>query len=129
MGEVVQLSEFRRAPDKQVSQVAPAASDGLIPIEFAVGFSEREQCLQKIAQYGVRAIHVRSVHNRPEALLYFIAVEDAIWLNKKILELEEISDEEVAQRIDLIQLMENMDLALLDSLWASFTRCDSLSEA
>ncbi len=121
MGEVVQLDDYRRQAEDKIPAIMATAADGLLPIEFAVGFSDREECLQKIAKYGVRAIHVRTMHGRPDTLLYFIGVKEAIWLNKKILELEEIGDEEICQRIDLIQMMENMDLTLLDSLWSSFT--------
>ena len=46
---------------------------------------------------------------------------DAISLNKEILAKEDISDEEIERRIDLIQVMENMNLAGMDSLWESFT--------
>ncbi|MBT5718780.1 hypothetical protein N9329_04160 [Gammaproteobacteria bacterium] len=46
---------------------------------------------------------------------------DAISLNKEILAKEDISDEEIEHRIDLIQMMENMNFAGMDSLWESFT--------
>ncbi|HAS48948.1 MAG TPA: hypothetical protein DCS33_06635, partial [Gammaproteobacteria bacterium] len=52
---------------------------------------------------------------------YLIGVADAISLNKEILAKEDISDEEIEHRIDLIQMMENMNFAGMDSLWESFT--------
>lgn len=56
-----------------------------------------------------------------------MGVKDAIWLNKKILEFEELSDEEIAHRIDLIQMLENVNLAMMESLWDLFTRSGNLS--
>ena len=118
MGEVVKLAEYRQAKgDNTVT-----AQDSLVPIEFAVGFSDRNKCLGKIAEYGVRAIHIRMVKDEPDALLYLMGVKDAIWLNKKILEREAISDDEIAHRIDLIQMLENVNVPLMDSMWDSFTR-------
>lgn len=72
-------------------------------------------------------MHIRRVNDEPEALLYLMGVKDAIWLNKKILELEELSDEEIAHRIDLIQMLENVNLSMMESLWDSFTRSGKLS--
>jgi hypothetical protein len=126
MGEVVQLSEYRAAHAKE--SAAPS-TDALIPIEFAVGLRDRDECLGKIAEYGVRAIHIRWVNEEPEVLLYLMGARDAIWLNKKILEREEISDLEIAQRIDLIQMLENMNLPMMGSMWESFTRQGKLSNS
>ena len=70
---------------------------------------------------------VRRVTEEPEALLYLIGVKDAIRLNKRILELESISEEEIARRIDVIQMLENVNLSMMDSLWASFTRRGNFS--
>jgi hypothetical protein len=67
------------------------------------------------------SIHVRSVNDEPGALLYLIGVGDAILLNKKILAGEEVSEEEIERRIDLIQMMENMNFVGMDSLWESFS--------
>jgi hypothetical protein len=125
MGKVVQLSDYRKTDAD--SGKFDALEDSLVPIEFAAGFSTREECLIKIAEHGVQALHIRRVNDEPEALLYLMGVKDAIWLNKKILELEELSDEEIAHRIDLIQMLENVNLSMMDSLWDSFTRSGNLS--
>jgi len=119
MGKVVQLNDYRRT-DADSDQI-DAIQDSLVPIEFAVGFNSREECLSKIAEYGVQALHIRRVNDEPDALLYLMGVKDAIWLNKKILELEELSDEEIAHRIDVIQMLENVNLSMMESLWDSFT--------
>ena len=121
MGEVVQLSDYQKP---ETHESAASVGDCLVPIEFAVGFENRKQCIVKIARYGVQAIHVRMVNDEPETMLYFIGVEDAIDLNKKILELEELSEEEITKRIDLIQMLENVDLRLMHNMWESFT-CQS----
>lgn len=118
MNNVVNMSDFRK---KLASQSSDAIRDGLIPIEFAMGINDREQCLEKLSLYGVSSIHVRSVNDEPGALLYLIGVGDAILLNKKILASEEISEAEIERRIDLIQMMENMNFVGMDSLWESFS--------
>ncbi|NKB32070.1 MAG: hypothetical protein GKR91_03130 [Pseudomonadales bacterium] len=124
MGQVVKLSDFRRA---RADHSDPVSGDSLVPIEFAVGFSDRNDCLKKIAEYGVRAIHIRRVKDEPDALLYLMGVKDAIWMNKKILEREEISDDEIAHRIDLVQMLENVDFSMMDCMWESFTRQGNFS--
>lgn len=118
MSNVVNMSDFRK---KLASQSSDAIRDGLIPIEFAMGINDRELCLDKMSKYGVSSIHVRSVNDEPGALLYLIGIGDAILLNKKILANEESSEEEIERRIDLIQMMENMNFVGMDSLWESFS--------
>ena len=74
-----------------------------------------------MSTYGVSSLHVRSVNDDPSALLYLIGVGDAILLNKKILAGEEVSEEEIERRIDLIQMMEDMNFVGMDSLWESLS--------
>mgnify|MGYP001555539745 CR=1 FL=1 len=119
MGEVVRLDRFRT---QQFSEFAAEISDSLIPIEFAVGDQDRLACLDKLSAYGIRSVIRHRLSAHPDTELHFIGVRDAIWLNKKILEREDISDDEIARRIDLIQMLENTSLALLESLWHSVTR-------
>lgn len=114
MGNVVRLSDYQK---QFSSESADAMRDGLVPIEFALGEKNRETCLAKIAEYGVHSIHVRMITGSPDSFLYLIGMRDAIFINKKILECEDISDDEISQRIDLIQMMENMNLNLMDSVW------------
>jgi hypothetical protein len=118
MSNVVNMNEYREKPANASSD---AIRDGLIPIEFAMGIGDRELCLERMAKYGVSSVHVRTVNDEPGARLYLIGVADAISLNKEILAKEDISDEEIERRIDLIQMMENMNFAGMDSLWESFT--------
>jgi len=72
-----------------------------------------------MSAYGVNSIHVRSANDDPGAFLYLIGVGDAILLNKKILANKEIPEEEIERRIDLMQMMENMNFVGIDSLWES----------
>lgn len=116
MCEVVRFSDYQKALNRGSGD---AMRDGLVPIEFALGLTNREQCLAKISEYGVRSIHVRMVNDNPEAFLYLIGVRDAILINKKILDSDGLSEAEIAQRVDLIQMMENMNLSLMDSMWES----------
>jgi hypothetical protein len=118
MCNVVNMKGYRK---KIARESSDAIRDGLIPIEFAIGINNREQCLDKMSTYGVSSIHVRSVNDDPSALLYLIGVGDAILLNKKILAGEEVSEEEIERRIDLIQMMENMNFVGMDSVWESLS--------
>jgi hypothetical protein len=118
MSKVVNIDNYRR---KLANESSNAIRDGLIPIEFAIGIGDREVCLDKMATYGVSSIYVRTINGEPGSHLYLIGVSDAILLNKKILANEDISDEEVEHRIDLIQMMENMNFAGMDSLWESLS--------
>lgn len=118
MSNVVNMSDYR---SNLAAESADALRDGLVPVEFALGIRNREKCLDKISAYNVSSVHVRGVNNEPGSLLYLIGVSDAIWLNKKIIETEDISEDEVKERIDLIQAMENMKFALMDNLWESIS--------
>jgi len=118
MSKVVNLSDYRSNVAVESSN---AMRDGLIPIEFALGINNREECLDKITEYELGSIHVRLVNDEPGTLLYLIGIGEAIRINKKILEKEGISEQEIEQRIDLIQVMENMNFTLMDSLWESFS--------
>lgn len=118
MGEVVKLKDYQ---NRAAPRAERRVSDSMVPIEFAVGFAERNLCLAKLAEYAVAGIQVRMIKNEPGALVYLMSVKDALWLNKKILELEELSEEGIADRIDLIQMLENINLPMMESLWDSFT--------
>ena len=118
MSNVINMKDYLK---KIANESSDAIRDGLIPIEFAIGINNREQCLDRISTYGVSSIHVRSVNDDPGALLYLIGVGDAILLNKQILANEKIPEEEIERRIDLIQMMENMNFVGMDSLWESLS--------
>ena len=122
MSNVINMSDYRQ---KLATESSEAIRDGLIPIEFAMGINDRAECLDKITKYGVGSIHVRMMNDDPNALLYLIGVGEAICLNKRILEKEGIAPEEIERRIDLIQMMENMNFVGMDSLWESFSRQQS----
>lgn len=118
MSKIINMNEYR---SNLSTESANAIRDGLVPVEFALGSENREQCLNKISEYNLRSVHVRVVNDESGALLYLIGVSDAIWLNKKIIETEAISEDEVEERIDLIQTMENMKFSLMDNLWESIS--------
>lgn len=118
MGQLIQLSDYQKS-----GTVANVQSeDSLIPIEFAVGESDRQKCISRISKYGSCAIHIRMVSEKPEALLYLIRVSDAIWFNKQVLEKEELPEHELVKRIDLIQMLENANSSLMSCIWESFTQ-------
>ncbi len=119
MGVVVQLSDYRT--DEQLLSEERVADEGFVPVEFAVGVSDRDACIAKLFEYGLHSIQSKRINSEPEASIYLVRVRDAIWLNKRILEQEELSDEAISKHIDIVQMLENLDLTVLESLWASFT--------
>jgi hypothetical protein len=117
MGEVFKLKDYR---NKTASRAERSVTGSMVPIEFAVGFASRNLCLAKLAEYAISAIEVRKIKNEPGALVYLMSVKDALWLSKQILEREELSEKGVADRIDLIQMLENINLPMMGSIWDSF---------
>ncbi len=123
MGDVVNLNDFRKT---QSELSADIADSGLVPLEFATGITDRRACFDKLAKYSIDTVHVRTAGSQSNSLIYLIGVKNAIRLNKLILEHEDISDDEIEQRIDLIQLMENMNFNVMESLVESYSARGSL---
>lgn len=116
MSNVIQLSEYRQRV-KNIS--SEAMRDGLVPLEVALAEADTDKCLQKLSKYGLSSVHVRSVKDYPSRDIYFIGLKEAIWVNKKILQHESSDDSEMSLRIDLIQMLENLDFTLMDRMWES----------
>lgn len=118
MGKVVQFQDFYEA---RAHTSVKLRNDGLVPLQFGVGFSEIDICLQKLAEYGNIASHSRELKHI-DSTLHFISVADALWINKKILENEQLSEQVIRQRVDLMQMLENVDPWLMEGIWDSLTR-------
>lgn len=116
MSNVIQLSEYRQRV-KNIS--SEAMRDGLVPLEVALAEADTEKCLQKLSKYGLSSVHVRSVKDYPSRDIYFVGLKEAIWVNKKILQHESATETETTLRIDLIQMLENLDFTLMDRMWES----------
>ena len=125
MGVVVQLNDYRG----QVTKAVKSAANSFVPIEFAVGDSDRERCLKKLADHGLESIHVRRLKNDPDSLIHLLSVQDAQRLNMRILEKDELSDDAIEKHIDIIQMLENLDLNMLESLWAAFTESKDAADS
>ena len=119
MGNIVDFNNFRK--EGQEKDLSGFSHSPMVPVEFAVGLGSLEACLQKVAEVGECAVYSRLVGDVQQALIYFISVEDAIRINKRILEKETLSEQEIKDRIDLVQSLENQDLGLLGRIWESFT--------
>ena len=117
MGDVVNLNDYRNEPSEVNADIV---SSGLVPREFATGITDRRECFDKLAQYSIDTVHVRAAGPQSNSLIYLIGIQNAIRLNKLILEHEEIDEEEIEQRIDLIQMMENMNFNVMESLVESY---------
>ncbi len=118
MGEVVHLQSFAeaRSPISRVSR-----ADALVPVEFATGISDREAAIARLAYFGINNLKHRILKDNPSTSLCMVTLADAIRMNKKILELEELSIEDISVRVDLIQMLENIDIATMNTLWRSIT--------
>lgn len=116
MSNVIQLNEYRQRV-KNIS--SEAMRDGLVPLEVALAEADTDKCLQKLSKYGLSSVHVRSVKDYPSRDIYFIGLKEAIWVNKKILQHESETETEMSLRIDLIQMLENLDFTLMDRMWES----------
>ena len=102
-----------------------------MPLQFGVSFDEIDLCLAKLAEYGItsirrRELKRRELKHRPDSTLYFITVADALCVNIKILEHEQLSEQVVRQRVDLMQMLENVNPWLMEGIWDSFTRCEDV---
>lgn len=117
MGQVIQFNNHQKD-----SGTAAQSRDSFVPIEFAVGVNDRDACIARIAKYGMCAIHIRRIRDEQDALVYLVRISDAIWFNRQILEYEALTDQEILQRVDLIQMLENVDATIMDRIWASFTQ-------
>ena len=115
MGQVIKFSNQQA----NVRHSSSLGQDSLIPVELALGMEDENFCLATIAKYGNCAVHPRLLSDGSGAVIYLIMVCDAIWLNKRILELEELDDEAVSSCVDLIQMLENVNDSLLESAWGS----------
>ena len=115
MGQVINFNN-RQVNARHSSSLG---QDSLIPVELALGIEDENLCLTTIAKYGNCAVHPRLLSDGSGAIIYLIMVCDAIWLNKRILELEELDEEAVSSCIDLIQMLENVNDSLLESAWGS----------
>lgn len=108
MNKLVKLNDYRKDSGAGV-RLAQRSMEGLIPVQNALKMGDQEKCLAKIAEYGMQSLYVQIIDSKPDSLLYMMEIEDGIWLNRKILEGGDISEQEIEQRIDLIQMMENMN--------------------
>lgn len=123
MGHVIQFSDYKTK--ERGSEVLEHRC--LIPIEFGVGNADFFHCMELIARYGTGTVQVKPVSEESEDIVYLMQVGDALKLNRRLLEAVELSDEEIAERIDLIQMLENINTPLLETIWSAFYRRSSTS--
>ena len=115
MGQVINFSNHQT----NAHCVNSNGQDSLIPVELALGIDDETACLTTIAKYGNCAVHPRLLSDGSGAVIYLMMVSDAIWLNKRILELENLDEEKLSTCIDLIQMLENVNDSLLEGAWGS----------
>jgi hypothetical protein len=118
MGEVVQLQAYASQPVPPSTQQRGQA---LVPVEFAVAIDDREAASARLIYYGIRSFTECRLKGNPSSSLAMVSVQDAISVNKLILEYEELSVDAIGERIDLIQMLENIDIPMMQSLWGAIT--------
>jgi len=118
MGEVVQLQPYG-SEEARAQRVIRA--DALVPVEFAIGIQDRDAAMARLSYYGVNTFTQRCLKGNPSGSLCMVTVAEAISVNKKILEHEELCLEDIGDRIDLIQMLENINIPMMQSLWGSIT--------
>ncbi|MEX2131795.1 MAG: hypothetical protein WD772_09930 [Pseudohongiellaceae bacterium] len=118
MGNIIRLCDYKSR------ELTPTTFEHncLIPIEFGAGNGDFFRCMELIANFGNGAVQVRPVSDDTHELVYLMRVGDAIVLNKRLLEEDELTDQEIAERIDLIQMLENINASLLENIWNAFYR-------
>lgn len=117
MGQVIRFSEYQKS-----RRIVSVESHSLIPVEFGVGVGDVAGCLALIARHGSGTLVVRPVDGASRDVVYLMRVSDAINLNKHRLETEDLSELQITACIDLIQLLENINTSLLESIWSSYHR-------
>ncbi len=122
MGKVVQLQLYK---NEQTSATVCARASAMVPVEFALGISDRAAAITKLQLLGFHSFQQRSLKGHASSSLCMMSVADAINANKKILANEDLSIDEIAARIDLIQMLENVSGSLLEGLWDSISDHDA----
>ena len=115
MGTLIRFSDYQRN-----SKIPSSESHSLIPVEFGLGVGDLKECMSLIARHSRGTVQVRPVSDTSDEVVYLIRVCDAIALNKHLLETVELSDEGITHCIDLIQMLENINTSLLESIWSSY---------
>jgi hypothetical protein len=90
-------------------------------VEFAVGIQDRAAAIARLAYYGVDSFKHCSLKGDSAGSLCMVTVQDAIKVNKNILEHEELAVVDIEERIDLIQMLENINIPMMQGLWGSIT--------
>jgi|GEM_PF-3022212 len=88
----------------------------LIPIQLALNEYDIEKCFALLSSHGKCPVYPRANPADDGKVLFLVPIDDAIALNQQILEAEEEA-QDIADRIDLIQMLENCEESLLSKAW------------
>jgi len=88
----------------------------LIPIQLALNEYDIEKCFALLSGHGKCPVYPRANPTDEGRILFLVRIDDAIALNQQVLEMEE-DTQNVADRIDLIQMLENCEESLLSKAW------------
>lgn len=88
----------------------------LIPIQLALNEYDIERCFTLLTGYGKCPVFPRANPEDGGRILFLVRIDDAVTLNQSILETE-VDGQAVADRIDLIQMLENCEQSLLSKAW------------
>lgn len=88
----------------------------LIPIQLALNEYDIERCFTLLTGYGKCPVFPRANPEDGGRILFLVRIDDAVKLNQNILETE-ADGQAIADRIDLIQMLENCEESLLSKAW------------
>lgn len=88
----------------------------LIPLQLALNEYDIERCFALLSGHGKCPVYPRANPNDEGRILFLVRIDDAIAVNQRVLEAE-VDEQAVADRIDLIQMLENCEESLLSKAW------------
>ena len=104
MSQVIYLSDYQTKARGNI----PGAQGSLMPVDIALGEADQQQCLITLERHGMDTLERFQPNESTGSVTYLVEIEDAISVNKTILESEGLTEAEEIRCIDLIQMLENI---------------------
>jgi hypothetical protein len=117
VGKLVYFEDHFSGADRPAVSRQRPRGQSLIPLQLALNEYDIERCFSLLASYGRCSVFPRSNSDDAGRILFLVRIEDAIALNQYLLEQDEEDSQAAADRIDLIQMLENCAESLLSKAW------------
>ena len=116
MGNLIFFEDYQ--PGLEDNGIARQRLKGqsLIPLQLALNEYDIEKCFSLLSSHGKCPVYPRANPADKGRILFLVRIDDAITLNQQVLEMEEDA-QDIADRIDLIQMLENCEESLLSKAW------------